>query len=345
MTQSTSSAPTTQAKLGQLIAAVTAYRSSHAIAAAVELSLPEAMGDETQDLTTLAEATHTRPELLARLVTHLVAMGLVDQRQDNRVQATDIMRMLRADHPQSLRDWLRFEMSAPVVHSWTRLAAQIRTGVPGFEQANGMPLFEFMAGDDNLQHRFDAAMGHSARLMTAAAAAGISLPPGQMLVDIGGGDGTVLATVLDRNPDTSGTLYELPRPERRLAECLSRLIAAGRATILHGSFLQSVPAGGDAYLLSRVLHDFDDTVAAELLLRLRGAARPHTRLFMIEMLIDRSVPIPQASSQDLMMMTLLGGQERSGDELNDLARRAGWRLDKIIPTRTPLSLICFVTAD
>jgi hypothetical protein len=169
----------------------------------------------------------------------------------------------------------------------------------------------------------------------AAVTAAYDFGEARTIVDVGGGVGTLLRTILEANPAAGGVLFEQPTVIRdaQLGE------VAGRTSLIEGNFFASVPAGGDLYLLSHIVHDWPDEAAVRILTRCREAAGPDGRMLLVEMVLPADDQPHPARFLDLVMLTMAGGRERTAEEYRWLLAQAGWELTRIIPTASAVSIV------
>ncbi|TQN31552.1 O-methyltransferase [Haloactinospora alba] len=294
-----------------------------ALAAAVRIGLPDRLGEEPVEHADLAAELSVRPDPLWRLLRLLAALGVVRTRWDG-TTITGMGKLLRADHPSSLRDLVLFYDDPLVTEAWAVLEESVRTGDTAFRIAHGDSVYEHLARCPQRQDTFDAAMAAS-NVATDGIADAYDFSSVRCLVDVGGGDGTLLAAVLSAHPHLHGVLYERPDTARVAEEKLADHVAAQRCTVTSGDFLEEVPAGGDVYLLCRVLHNWGDTSCRQLLSRCREAMGERSRLLIVERVIPESGDSSLALAFDMHMMVMTGGRERTEGEYETVLRAAGLR--------------------
>ncbi|WP_100960911.1 methyltransferase [Bosea sp. FBZP-16] len=325
----------------RLLQQIAAYRTSHCIRTAVELGIPAALQEGPRTAGELAERIGGKAELLARLLGHLVNEEIIGRDDAGRYIAMPTTRALVPGHPHSLVPWVRFELDPLHGRAWERLGEQIKSGTPAFELAHGSPFFSWLGQDEAAQGRFDIQMRAIATALIGVAVRHIQFSAGETIVDVGGGDGSLLAELLRRNPGTSGVLYELPRATEALNPHFAELVQAGRARVEHGSFFDEIPSGGDAYVFSRILHDFDDKAAGRILANAKAATQGPERFIVVDIMVDPARGRPNETSQDLLMMVLMGGQERSAGEFSQLLAASGFETASVTPTASPFQILEF----
>jgi hypothetical protein len=215
-----------------------------------------------------------------------------------------------------------------------------RTGVPAATRYYGRPFFAWLSEDSDQVARFTGAMAGLTAGIKAGAVAGYTVPGGPVIADLGAADGALLQEVLAADPDPGrrGIVFDLPHVVPAARARLAGSPLAGRVEVVAGDFFRAVPAA-DAYLLSMILHDWDDAGCAALLGSVAAAARPGARLVSLELVVPPGDAPHLATMIDLTMLGMLTGRERTAEELDELLGRAGFRLDRIVPTPTPMSIV------
>ncbi|AKF82189.1 O-methyltransferase [Myxococcus fulvus 124B02] len=317
----------------------TAFWVSRAVYSAARLELADRMAEGMHEVSELAKATGTHGPSLRRLLRTLTGLGLVTQVGEHRFALTSLGDVLRADAPGAVRgtvlslggdwDWRTF---GECMHS-------LRTGEPSFDKALGMPFFPYLAQNREEGHEFNTAMqgffDHEPPLIAEAH----DFSQFRTLVDVGGGSGNLLTSLLAANPGTKGLLYDQPH----VAEDARRLIAARslahRCEFQAGDFFECVPSGGDAYLLSHIVHDWELSKCLKLLGNCREAIPAHGRLYLIDgVLPEGDAPHP-GKVLDWVMLNVTGGMERTEKEYAELLHQASFELTRVISTRSSSSLV------
>jgi hypothetical protein len=229
--------------------------------------------------------------------------------------------------------------------SWAALDAFVRRGTPAGvpSQSSAAPTWVGRYEEDaGLGAVFDRGMSGLARTLAEALLGAFDLSTVRHLVDVGGGDGTLLGEVLRACPNLHGTVYDLPRVAGQAARLLDEAGLSNRCTAIGGDMFEAVPEQGDLYLLSRILHDWEDEAASAILRNCARAMGPTARLLLVERIVpddDTSIDASAPFLADLHMMVRTGGRERTGAEYQALLERAGLRVASILPTNTPWSLV------
>jgi hypothetical protein len=271
---------------------------------------------------------------LRRLLRSLASLGLFSETEPDTYELTPLGATLAPGAPGSMRDlaltWMETHYAA-----FGRLLDGVRVGEPAATLHYGMPFFSWLGAQPEQVERFTGAMANLTDGIKAHALAGYALPEGTLVADLGGADGSVLTVLLG---DRQGIVFDLPHVIPAAQERIARLGLQDRVSAQAGDFFAAVPAA-DVYLLSMVLHDWDDEHATRLLRSIATAARPGARVVAIELVIPPGDEPHMAKMIDLTMLGMLTGRERTPGECEALLDGAGFTLDRIVPTPSPLSII------
>jgi hypothetical protein len=228
--------------------------------------------------------------------------------------------------------------------AWGEFMHSVETGKPAFEHVFGSLLFEYFAEHGEDAAEFDAAMTSRSRHEDPAVALAYDWPAG-IIVDVGGGRGTQLTAILEKVPASRGMLFELPHVVDAAAKLIEERGWKSRCEVMAGDFFQEVPAGGDLYLLKKVIHNWDNDRASTILGNCRAAMRENSRLVLIELILPGPNEPSWSKLLDLQMLTLQrGGRERTEVEFKVLLTSARLTLSQIIPTPVGISIIEAVIA-
>jgi len=315
---------------------------SRAITSAAELGLADLLAVGPLTPGQLARRAEADEQALSRLLRLLEAAGLIHTAKDGRVSLTRLGAPLRADHPQSVRDWCRYLGADWHWELWSELDDSVRDGRTAYERRFGCDFFSWFAERPAEAQTFDDAMTSFSALVDQPLAAACDLRGVRSLVDVGGGSGALLAAVMQKNDRLHGTLFDQSHVLERARRPESPLMADGlaeRASFVSGDIFTSASTGHDAYMLKWILHDWSDEQAGMILRRIADAARPGSRLFVIEMLIEPGRRANPARQMDLAMLTLTGGRERTRDELHALLRNAGFQPGRVVRTASPMQIL------
>jgi hypothetical protein len=314
------------------------FRLSRAVWLAARLRLADLVGPGPTSVAQLARATATDPGSLERLLNVLAAAGVFHRDVDGRFAPTATSDLLRSDHPRSQRAWFDVVLGGEHYEAWGALEAALRTGRPAFEIRHGCTCFDYYRAHPDAGRAFAEAMSATTRAFEDAILDADPFPAFRLAVDVGGSRGSLLRRLLGAHPRSRGVLFDLPEViDGWRAEDPSDL--DGRLTRVAGDFFDAVPAGGDLYLLKFILHDWDDERAGAILRRVRDAAVPGSRLAIVEMVLPDEPTEHPGWLMDLNMLVLTGGRERTAQAFGRLLEGTGWRLERAVPTESPLSVL------
>jgi SAM-dependent methyltransferase len=302
---------------------------------AAKLGLADALAEAPQAADALARKVGAEPGALCRVLRGLAAEGVLDDHPDGRFGLTALGTCLRSDVPNSMRGAILARGDLYYGAAAGLLEAVQHGSVP-FEHVHRVGFFEYLVQHPDRGAAFQASMADRARHEAAEVVAAYDFGPFRRLVDVGGGHGVLLGAILAAVPGLQGVLLDQPSVVARASERLASAGLAGRCACVAGDFFTAVPPGGDAYLLSRVIHDWDDAAAVRILTNCRRAMGPDGTLLLVEVVLPtRAGEQPAAIRMDLHMLTLLRGRERTAAEYERLLGAAGFRPVRIVPTRSP----------
>jgi hypothetical protein len=294
-------------------------------------------GPKTAD--ELAAATGAQPRELYRVLRALASVGVFAEGEDGRFRMTRLSDGLRSDVPKSAR-WMLI-MLGDEWHwrPWGHLLHSVQTGEPAVEHVFGMDTFAYMRQDPEAAAVFNRAMTVQVSVSHAEVIAAYNFAKFGTIVDVGGGYGALIAAILKVHPQVRGILFDQPHV---IEETRCRLAQAGladRCEAIGGDFFEGVPPGGDAYVCSTVIHDWDDERAIAILKRCREVMPPHGRMLLLESVVAPGNLPSLGKLLDLEMMVQTGGQERTEAEYGALFAAAGFRLTRVVPTLSQTSLL------
>ena len=312
---------------------------SQAITVAAELGVADALAGGPLTIDELSAKVGADSDALGRLLRALIGRGVFRHRRDGRYELNSLARTLCSDAEVSMTWAAQFYGSREQRERWTLLADSIRTGQSVVPALHGKESFDYFAEDPRHADLFNRTMASISQLTDASVAAGYDFTAYPTIVDVGGGHGPLLATILAATPGSQGVLYDLPAVVADAPKILCEKAIADRVRIEEGSFFDSVPAGGDAYVLKNIIHDWPDEKAVQILRNVRAAAGRRATVLLVELVIpdhDRDFPGKWA---DLEMLLNLAARERTAAEYRNLLSRAGFEMTRLVPTASPLSLV------
>ncbi|APB00884.1 methyltransferase [Nocardia seriolae] len=313
---------------------------TQAACAAAELGIADALASGPKQPGELARAVGADEAALRRLMRLLISAGVFAQRRDGSYRLTGISRGLRSDAAVSLRDLFLLLGSDLHRQSWTHLTDSVRQGRSLWPELRGMEFFDYAEQHPEIGAVFDRAMTSVTSLATEPLQAAYDFGHFGSIVDVGGGRGSLLVDVLRRHPSMRGTVFDLPRVIEGLLEELLGPGLTGRLTFEGGSFFDTVPKGGDAYLLKHIVHDWGDEDAERILRTVRTAMESEARLLIIDTVMPDHHRSHPGKVIDLeMLINTRGGRERTLTEFGNLLSRSGFTLARVVPTAAPYSVL------
>ncbi|GAA4612125.1 methyltransferase [Actinoallomurus liliacearum] len=304
-------------------------------AATARLGVPDAIGDGAATAEELAATTGADPAALFRLLRAAAAVGLLTMSDGKKFELTDMGGMFRTDSPVEANSLMLLNSAAPIWKAWGGLADAVRAGETAFDQAYGVGIFDHLEREPELARLFHAAMASGTRSQIPQLARHYSFPDAEHIIDIGGGNGTHIAAVLEANPRARGTVFDTASGISAAPEVLGRAGVADRCATVAGDFFASVPADGNVYLLKNILVDWDDDSCVRILRNCRTAMTPRGRVVVVTTLMPEDIGTQSASDVlpacifDISLMVTVKGRERTLAEYERLFTRAGLSLSKI----------------
>jgi O-methyltransferase domain/Dimerisation domain len=320
----------------RLLSIITGYWCSQAIYAAVDVGLVDALDDQPRSPAQLARATGCDEVTIARFLRYLAGLRLVRQESDNRYVTTSMAELLRSGNP--FRD-LVLLYGDEFYQAWGQFSSAIRTGNSAFGHAFGMEHFIYFTQTQDSARRFDRAMAASTELVADQLAWVFDFSAATHIIDIGGGNGTLLKAVLTSAPTAYGVVVDR---DHVVAQCTRELVGhplANRITAIPGDFFHALPVNGDVYVLSRILHDWADEDCVRLLQVCRTAMSSAARLLVIERLLPEDGSMSPTFSWDMHMLAITGGRERTSREYQKILSEAGLRLESVHSLPLYMSLL------
>lgn len=318
---------------------------SQAISTAVELGIPDQLSKGAKRAGDIAEQASASEDGVYRLLRALASIGVFVERPGRRFGLTAIGRCLCSDASESHAGYARFMGHDCTWRPWGQLAHSVRTGEPVFDRVFGMPVFEYFGKNPEAAAIFDTAMTSLSTMESHAVAGAYDFKRIGTLMDVAGGHGLLLSTVLRRHKHMRGVLFDLPHVTAGAAATFTRAGVTGRVTIESGDFFESLPEGADAIIMKHIIHDWDDHSATTILQSCHRALGPKGKLLIADAVVPTGNTPHFGKLLDLEMLALTPrGRERTQAEFTSLLRGAGFRMTRVVPTASPLSIVEAVTA-
>jgi hypothetical protein len=310
---------------------------------AAKLHIADLVKDGPRTCQDLAAQTGVDAPSLYRVMRVLVSAGVFKMDEQARVSLNPLAETLLDDAPGSLRGWAVSQLGDDTCKAWNALLHSVRTGGIAFEHVMGCDTWTYRAANPASAKDFDEGMSSFIGAHNQAVVANYPFDRIRKIVDVGGGDGTLLCTLLAANPAMHGVLFEQPRVLEKAKRCIAAQGLTTRCDIVAGDMFEAIPPGGDAYILSRVLHDWDDQRAIAILKNCRKAMAPEAKLLLVERVIPARIENSEAMRvlvvSDLHMMVMNGGRERTEAQYGELCAAAGLNVTRVIQTGTAMSIV------
>jgi precorrin-6B methylase 2 len=323
----------------ELMRMVNEYRVSQAICVAAMLGIADHIKDAKRSADELAGLTDTHPRALYRLLRALAAVGIFHEEEDGLFSLTSLGSALRFDAEHSAAPWAAFVGRPYYRKAWSDLLYSIQTGKNAFRHAHGKGVWEYRAEHPEESVIFGRAMGAFSKSVAAAVLAIYDFSPFSVILDVGGGQGSLLAEILAANPGTRGILLDRQHVVATAAPVMDAAGVADRCEIVSGDFLAAVPEGADALLLKWILHDWDDDTNIAILRNCRRAIRSGGKLLVLEAVLAPPNEGADAKFTDLNMLVAPDGQERTAAEFKSLLAMAGFEVSDIIEAGPHISIV------
>jgi hypothetical protein len=314
------------------------YWVSQAIYVAAKLGLADLVKGGPRSVDDLANATGTHAPSLYRLLRALASVGVFAEEHDRRFALTPLAECLRSNAPDSQRS-LAVMMGEEHFGCYGRLLDAVRSGEIVFDKIYEVPVFEFLSQHPEKGRTFDEAMVGVHGEETAAMLAAYDFSNLGTLADVGGGNGSLLSAVLQKYPKLRGVLVDLANVAARAQTNFAAAGVTDRCQVLTGDFFESIPGGADAYLMRHIIHDWEDQKAIQILANVHRALAGRGKLLLVEGVVQAGNTPSFTKLLDLTMLLITGGRERTQDEYRRLLADAGFKLTRVVPTASEVSVI------
>lgn len=314
---------------------------TQAIHVAAELRIAEVLYEGPLAPAQIAERVDADAEAVHRLLRLLASHHIFEGREDGTYALTPMADALRADHPLTMRD-IAVLMGHPIHwEDWSHLLDSVRTGEPSLPKLRGMGAFEYLEANPEYGQVFIKGMGNMSDTETQPVVGSYDFSQFGTVVDFCGGQGGLLAGILQSAPGTRGILSDPRVGGNGAAEFLAEQGVADRSSTHAGGLFDPVVEGGDAYVLKHIVHDWPEHQVLEILRNVRAAIKPGGKLLLVEMVIpEDELNAPHSGKLvDMWLMLLVGGKERTATQYADLVARAGFKLERVVPTGSPVSIV------
>jgi len=322
----------------QMLQLISGFWIARCVYVLAKLGIADLIKDEPKTVDELAAATSTHAPSLFRVLRALASVGVITQ-NGNRFGATPLSDTLRSDVRGSIRAFAMTELGEEHYPAWGELLHSVRTGGIAFDKAFGESLWGFFAKNpENAQIFNDAMSGLTAQANEALHAA-YTFSGIKRIMDVGGGHGGLITSILQRNPEMTGILFDSPQVIEGAKANVESLAVPDRCELVGGNFFESVPSGADAIILKWIIHDWNDDQSVTILKNCHRALPDNGKLILVEAVVPETSEPHFSKFIDLNMLVMTGGRERTEVEFRELYEDSGFKLMRVVPTESPFSVI------
>jgi len=308
------------------------------ITIATKLKIADLVAEHPQAIGDIAAKTNTNADALYRMMRLLSSAGIFIKK-DNKFELTPLAALLRSDVPDSLYSFALLMGEDWIWRNWGELMYSIETGKIAHDKVHGMSSFEFFTSNTKAGTVFNNAMTNLSKGVVIPIVEAYNFSGVDKVADIAGGHGMLLAGILKANPKASGILFDLPSVIDGAIPLLKEEGILERVELVPGDFFQSIPKGADIFLMKHIIHDWDDNSSIKILKNIRSAMNDGGKVLIIEMVVPEGNEPSPSKIMDILMMIMEGGKERTEEEYRTLLKAADLKLTRIIPTKSPYSLV------
>ena len=321
----------------QVLQLASGYWLSRAVYVAAQLGIADLVKDGARSASELAAATQTDPGALYRLLRALASVGVFAESGAREFVQTPLSETLRRDTSGSIRGMVLFLGDHLHWSIYEHVLYSVRTGKRGFDHVMGQAPFEYLSQHPEDARVFDEGMTSMSSTSSAAVAEAYDFSSFRTLMDLGGGNGALLAAILSKYPNLRGILFDSEHVIERARQ--AAVLKPGQCEMVHGDFFSSIPSGADAYLFKHVIHDWDDEQALKILQNCRRAISDSGKLLIAEMIVPSGNDPAFVKLLDLEMLMIPGGLERTEEEFRRLLAAASFRLTRVVPTKAEINVL------
>jgi O-methyltransferase domain len=320
----------TPSDLSRLLSLVQGFRASQVTYVVAKLGIADRLAESPRTADELAAGLGVNADRLGRTLRLAAYYGIVAEVSGRRFELTAIGRPLCTGVAGSVKA-TAVMLGEEHYRAWADLLYSVRTGEPAFDHVFGAPFFDYMTAHPETQATFDAAMSDGVDVFYTSLAESFDFAKSRVVVDVGGGNGSLSAVILKRHPHIEAVIYDQPQVLGAADRYLSSAGVRSRCRLVPGNFFESVPEGGDAYLLSNIVHDWDDERALRILRNCRAAMAPLGAVLLVESVFPEHGQPSRAAMFDVNMMVVLTGRERTEQQYRALFTAADLQLTRVTP--------------
>ena len=323
----------------QLMQMLFGFAATRAIGVTAELHIADLLKDGAKTADELALQTGVHARSLYRVLRACASVGVYAEDSAKKFSLTPLAEPLLSDAPGSLRAFAEMISCDWQFQTWAELPYSVKTGKPSFDKVHGKSSFDYFWSNEKAGKVFNDAMTSNSAFSSFAVVNAYDFSSIKKLIDIGGGHGFLLASILAKNDNLKGVLYDMPAIVAEAEKLLKEHGVTQKCETVGGDFFNSVPAGGDGYIMKHIIHDWNDEQCITILENCRKAMADGGKVLVVEMVVPEGNEPSPAKFLDLQMLQYLPGCERTEKEYEGLFDKAGLKLTRIIPTMSPFSII------
>ena len=335
------SAPRQQEPPSQLamLQIISGFWVSRAVFVIAKLGIPDLLNSGPKTADELAEATDTHAPSLFRVLRALVSVSVLHSDSENRFSNTPLSETLITDAPGSLRWFTISELGQEHYPAWGNIMHSVKTGEIGFDNFYGADVWAYFRNNPEEAAVFNNSMSGMTAAVNESLRSVYDFSKFKTVVDVGGGHGGLITGILKASPNTKGILFDAPEVVSGAHAKLAEAGVSDRCETVSGDFFKSVPAGGDAYIMKWIIHDWNDEQSIQILKNCRAQIGPEGRLIIVDAVVPETNEPHFSKFIDLNMMVMTGGKERTEKEFEQLLSAAGFKLLQVITTEQPTCII------
>lgn len=337
-------APTNQPEIAvppqlQMVQFIVNFWNCRAVYAVAKLGIADLLKSGPKTVEELAQATDTDAPSLFRVLRALTSIGIFRKETDGRFALTPLSETLVTDAPGSTRWFLVSELGQEHYPAWGNFMHSVKTGEIAFDNFFGMDVWQYFAKNPEDAAIFNDSMSANTAAVNEAITSVYDFSRFRKVIDVGGGHGGLITSILQKNPGVEGVLFDAPGVIEGARPKLEKAGVAERCEAVAGDFFKTVPEGGDAYIMKWIIHDWEDEKAIAILKNCRKHLGPNGRLIIVDCVVPENDEPDFSKVFDLNMMVMTGGKERTKAEFQELLAAAGFKLLQVVPTNLPPSIV------
>jgi len=322
----------------QILQMATSKMLSKPLYVAAKLQIADLLSGGPLTTEELARKTETHSPSLYRILRALASVGVFEEIEGKKFRLTPLAECLQ-DRPESPLGMVLFFGDPVHDQAWENLLYSVHTGKPGFDKAHGKPVFEYFKENREIAEVFNKAMTANAVNIHSAVVEAYDFKGIKTLYDVGGGHGHMMKLILEKHPSTKGGIFDLPDVVAGAETAYADSPLKDRCVFLGGSFFEKIPQGADAHILGFVIHDWSDEECEKILKNCKAALPKEGKLLLLENVIEEGNEPSFGKLLDLEMLVMTTGRERTAEEYAGLLTRSGFKLNRVMPTKGPASLV------